>query len=360
MKFSSKKFGSIATAAVLAGTMAFMPATAFATTVTSTNNLVSKTWVAASNAQLNDAEKFTFDLTFDSAKTQQQGTNTLTDFSDFGTKKVDVTTTWKKDANGKTSATANLSAADLFGTTDFTTPGTYVFHLKEEKGSNPNITYSDVEYDIYVTVAWPDDYPTSKTPVIKSIKVHDKDNNKTETASFTNSAAANDNLTVSKNVSGSAANIADTFSYTLDVKGATGQYTVKKSDGTSDTLTAGTTYTFTLQDGQHIVVNNLPDGATYTVTETDTKSYDSTDVTDEDDTTADNVTLADVKGGNAPIGKGTISKGGDAVAFKNKKGFASDTGITMNTLPFIAVAMVAVAGGVALVISRRRHAGEDF
>ncbi len=60
------------------------------------------------------------------------------------------------------------------------------------------------------------------------------------------------------------------------------------------------------------------------------------------------------------VAMGTIKEGGDTVAYTNTRGFSADTGITMNTLPFVAVGVVAVAGGTALVISRRRHAGEDF
>ncbi len=345
MKFSTKKFGSIATAAVLAGTMAFAPMTAFATTVDSTSNLVTKTWTAASNAQLNDTETFTYDLTWVSS--DAQGTNTPTDFSNFGTKKVNLTSAWKSDAKGGVSATANLSAANLFGDTNFTAPGTYVFHLKEEKGTNPNINYDDTEYDIYVVVSWPEDYPTHNTPVIQSIKAHDAQGKKTDTASFTNSAAKNAGLTISKTVAGTAANTTDSFEYTLSVSGASGSYTVTKSDGTTAILTAGTDYSFSLMHDQNIVVANLPVGATYTVTETDTDYEESNKI--------DNVASND-----GHVASGTIKDGGDTVAYKNTKGFGPDTGITMNTLPFVAVGVVAVAGGAALVISRRRHAGEDF
>lgn len=345
MKFSTKKFGSIATAAVLAGTMAFAPMTAFATTVDSTSNLVTKTWTAASNAQLNDTETFTYDLTW--VRSDAQGTNTPTDFRNFGTKTVNLTSTWKTSADGGATATANLTAAQLFGDTNFAAPGTYVFHLKEEQGSNPNITYSMAEYDIYVVVSWPDDYPTHATPVIKSIKAHDAQGKKTDTASFTNSAAANAGLTISKTVAGTAANTTDSFDYTLSVSGASGSYTVTKSDGTTAILTAGTDYSFSLMHDQNIVVANLPVGATYTVTETDTDYEESNKI--------DNVASND-----GHVASGTIKDGGDTVAYKNTKGFGPDTGITMNTLPFVAVGVVAVAGGAALVISRRRHAGEDF
>lgn len=350
MKFSTKKFGSIATAAVLAGTMAFMPVSAFATTVSDTTNVVSKTWSAASNAQLNDTEKFTYELTYNKDASQKQGTNELTDFSSFGTKTVDLTTTWKTNAKGEATATAYLTATQLFGETDFTAPGTYVFNLKEKKGSNPNISYSTDTYTVTVTVSWPEDYPTHKTPVIQSIKVRNAAGDKVDTASFTNSAAANDTLTVSKTVSGTAANTDDEFTYKLALNGVDGSYNFTKTGDGITTPVTGTIKngdTFKLKHGQQIVIANLPEGATYTVTENDTDYTESNKV--------DNVAST-----NGLVATGTIKTGGDTVAYKNTKGFASDTGITMNTLPFVVVATVAVAGGAALVISRRRHAGEDF
>lgn len=351
MKKINLKSGAMA--AVLAGTMALsmVPATAFATTVSSTQspNLVTKTWEAASNAQLNDTETFTYDLTFKSST--DQGSNKAQDFSNFGTKQVSVASKWQTNAKGGVSSTANISAAKLFENVDFTAPGTYVFNLKEERpaNANPNINYSNAEYDIYVTVSWPENYPTENTPVIQSVKAHkvgSKDE-KLDTASFTNSAADNDSLKVSKTVSGTAANTDDTFNYTLSVSGASGNYTVTKSDGTTATLTAGTDYKFTLKHNQNIVVANLPEGATYTVKE------GNTDYTESN-------TVDGVASTNGLEATGTIKKGGDEVAYKNTKGFATDTGVTMNMLPGIGIAVVAVAGGATLVISRRKRAGQDF
>ncbi len=356
MKFSTKKFGSIATAAVLAGTMAFAPMTALATTVGQSSfagsNLVTKNWTAASNAQLNDTETFTYELTF--VKSEKQGTNDKTDFSNFSPKKVNLTSKWQTSADGTATATASLSAADLFGDTDFDAPGTYIFHLKEVPGSNPNINYDATEYDIYVVVSWPEDYPTHNTPVIQSIRVHDtKDKNKKDdTATFRNTAAENAGLTISKNVAGTAANTEDSFHYTLSVSGASGSYNITKYSGTNVStetkdLSDGTDYGFDLKDGERIVVANLPVGATYTVTENDT-DYDESFKIDTGEST------------DGRVATGTIQTNGDTVAYKNTKGFAPDSGITTNTLPFVAVGVVAVAGGAALVISRRRHAGEDF
>ena len=366
MKFTTKKFGSIATAAVLAGTMAFMPATAFAvsfndeasSTVAGTI-VLNKEWDVASATLFNDTEEFTFDVTFTGATNVGSWTPTKLDKT---TKTVKLSSEWAKKADGTVSK-ASLDAKTLLAGYDFQAPGVYNFEVKEEKGSNPNISYdTKTTYTVTVVVTMPEDYPNnaaSATPVIGSVGVQKTVDGKTTKtpANFKNTAAANDSLTVSKKVQGAAANTGDRFTYKLTLEGAEGSYDyVITGDGATEndkgTIKSGDT--FYLKHNQQIEIKNLPENAKYTVEETDTKEYDSTDIkdSDEDDAT--------VEKGTTPTAKGTISAGGDSVAFTNKKGFASNTGITMNTLPFVAVATVAVAGGAALVISRRRHAGEDF
>jgi hypothetical protein len=75
MKLSTKKFGSIATAAVLAGTMAFMPATALAAQVSSNDTgaatQITKTWEVPSPAQYSASEAFTFELTYNKDKVEK-------------------------------------------------------------------------------------------------------------------------------------------------------------------------------------------------------------------------------------------------------------------------------------------------
>ena len=191
----------------------------------------------------------------------------------------------------------------------------------------------------------PDNYPTDTTPVIKKIQVKDGDK-KADKAAFANTAKANDSLTVSKKVAGTAANTADVFSYTLKINGAQGSYdyVLNGVDGTFD---AKDTLSFDLQHGQSIEVKNLPEGATYTVTEADT------DYTEK----------FAVDGGQAQAGAvaaGTIKAGGSAVAYTNEKGFAPATGVNSDTMPFVFGGLVVVAGAGALLISRKRRASEEF
>ena len=342
MKLSNLNVKGIAAAAVIAGTMAFAPVSALAATAPDTN-VVNKTWTVASNSQFNNDEVFQFKLKY--AGADQQGTNELQDFKNFD-KTVDLSAKWLDNAKGGTSSSATLTAKQLFDGTDFTKPGTYKFTLTELPGTNPNIDYSNASYTVTVTVAWSENYPAEQVTEVKSVTVRDASDKKTD-SNFQNTAHANDSLMVSKTVAGTAANTNDEFSYTLKIDGAKGSYDVVKSDGSAVAkVEAGEDYTFTLKHGQSIEVKNLPEGATYTVTETDT-AYDETN------------TVNGTASKDGHIASGTIEEKNE-VAFKNTKGFAADTGITMNTIPAVVAGGVVVAGAVTLVISRRRRSSEEF
>ncbi|MGN0286299.1 MAG: DUF5979 domain-containing protein [Atopobiaceae bacterium] len=363
MKFTSKITG-IAAAAVLAGTMAFVPATALATTVSSTDTGLTKNWVVPSDAQFTN-ETFNFTLAYTGA--QKVGSNDTATPTLNGAAFTNKTVSFSKtdtsnDFSGDgTTKTATKTFAELFNGIEFSKPGTYSFTLTEQAGTNQNIVYdTNTSYTVKVEVTWATDAngaPTNTTQ-IASVKAYNAAGKKVDDGATFNNTDPNGNLTVSKTVKGTAANTNDEFTFKAaltDKNGAalTGSYKYTKTaaNGTTTTGTYTSDAAFTLKSGETFKIENLPQGAGYTVTETDAKGYDSTDVTAEGTTTP-----------KTTVGSGAISADGenDTVAFVNNKGFASQTGITMNTLPFVAVGVVAVAGGTALVISRRRHAGEDF
>lgn len=330
-------------AAALAGSMVIaLPGAAFATTVDNNGFTVDKTWTAASNTQLNNTEAFTFEVQFTGATAQ--GTWTPADLS---TDKVvrTLTADWKTLAGAGASANASLTAKTLFAGYDFTAPGTYNFTVKEIAGSNPNIVYDGTVYNVEVVVSMPDNYPASDTPVIKEIKAKVANGDKADKAAFANTAKANDSLKVFKKVAGTAANTQDEFSYTLKIEGAQGSYGYVLN-GVAGTFDAKDTLTFKMKHDQSIEIKNLPEDATYTVTEADTDYTES----------------FAVDGGQAQAGKvatGTIHKD-STVVYTNEKGFAPATGVNSDTMPFVFGGLVVVAGAGTLLISRKRRASEEF
>lgn len=327
-------------AAALAGSMVIaLPGAAFATTVENNGFTVDKTWTATSNTQLNNTEAFTFRIEYTGA--DKVGTWEPTALS-TDVKTRTLTAKWQELANGGDSASAQLAAKELFEGYDFQAPGVYKFTLTEVEGDNPNIFYATNSYNVEVSVAMPADYPATTTPVIQKIQVKDGDN-KADKAAFANTAKANDSLTVSKKVAGTAANTEDVFSYTLKIEGAQGSYDYVLN-GVAGTFDAKDTLSFELQHGQFIEIKHLPEGATYTVTEAET-DYN------------ENVAVDGGEAAAGAVAKGTIHKG-STVAYTNEKGFAPAMGVNSDTMPFVFGGLVVVAG--ALLISRKRRASEEF
>ena len=102
----------------------------------------------------------------------------------------------------------------------------------------------------------------------------------------------------------------------------------------SDWTDGKATKTFTLKHGQSVTFENIPQGVTYTVEETSVEAlgYTTTATGDE----------------------GTIANAELTAAFTNDKGAIIDTGIELETLPFVLLMGIALVGVMAL---RRR---EDY
>jgi len=373
MKFN--KLGSIATAAVLAGTMGLMPVAALADDAAATtpenygtSQRIEKTYNYGNTPYA--PTDFQFQLSYESAAkvgSNETATPTLKDGQDG---KVTVSATDATPDNDDHTSTGSVDLKSLVDEYTFTAPGKYTFTLSEVNGGNPNVSYDTNTYEVRVDVVWNADYTM---PVVNGYAVFAVNNGtaaktKSENATFTNgSNAASGNLVVSKTVAGTAANTNDYFKYTLQLTDHTqvsGTYSVVKDGQVIATLSPGSyTATFYLKSGEQVSVTGLPKNVSYQVTEGTTVVTPGNGT--YTDTTTDNGYTENVKIGSADsvastVATGTLPDNGVTVAYTNEKGFAPTTGITANTLPFAVGGIAVVVAGGALIISRRRRAGEDF
>ena len=120
-------------------------------------------------------------------------------------------------------------------------------------------------------------------------------------------------------------------------------------DGSGTLLESGTTGKFTLKHGDTVTIKNLAPG-TYTVTEVgdDLTGYETSWKVGTDDTVHEKSTVASV----------TMSGTNMTLAFTNHCNLKPDTGVLLDTLPYIVILAV-VAGGVALLMLRKHRKEDD-
>ena len=341
--------------AALAGSMLVaLPGAAFAATVDNTGAAITKNWTVASAQQAAAGETFNFTV-------QYQGADAVGSYTPSaiysGAAVTTATSVTKQIALQGSTLSGTVSQQELFAGFDFAKPGKYHFVVTENAGTNANIVYSQASYLVTVNVKSAVDANNVPTGAgeIDSVVFEQKatdagvavEGEKSGSAAFANGAKENANLDVTKKVAGTAANTEDEFAFTVELEGVTGEYTVVLPDGTEGTTT-NQKWTGKLKHGQTVKIENLPVGAKYTVSETDT-DYDESYVVNNG---------ASQKG--LTTGEQTVADTGNNVTFTNDKGFIPQTGITANTLPFAAGAVVVIAGAGALAITRKRRASEEF
>ena len=265
----------------------------------------------------------------------------------------------KTPANGYLTVTSAAFAegdtsADLTITVPaYTAVGQYNYTFKELDGNIAGVQYdTTTAYSLHVTV------------------INDKGTLKIGGLALRKGAATNkidvvDNeydagsLIVSKTVTGTLGDYDKdfTFTYTFtapagDSIGSTVSWTKTKNDGTTatgtiassawtkSTTTAPYSYstTFTLKHNENIRFDNLPAGVTYTVV--------------EDDYSSENYTTTP----NTRTYSGTVAKQGEpSHTFTNTNTATVDTGITLETLPYVLMMALAMMGLVALKLRKREE-----
>lgn len=278
---------------------------------------------------------------------------------------------------------------DLSGVT-FTEPGIYRFTITES-GSNPGITNdstSTLYLDVYVTDAGTVNQTSGKPELTASYVLHSDSAVHTADSSisaeykpdgFKNRYSSKE-LTISKTVTGNQGSRDKYFKFDVSISGlaAGAKYAidltnadsavpdpasaatasayageVNYGDGTAadpyieGASSGATTATFYLQHGQSITINGLPDGATYTVTETKEDYTATASITGDPDAafTANNAQCADSTTG---ITADTT------LAFTNNRAGIIPTGIIVTFLPY-AIAFLVVAGGLVTVLAAKKR-----
>lgn len=242
--------------------------------------------------------------------------------------------------------------------------GAYTVQKQGDSIQLNTIARPDVKRDDQTEAVCPETKTTADGTVY-TFKGWYTDENCTQKADFVNGTISADttfyakyvpasaNLTVTKTVTGKLGDTNKAFTFTIT-----------KADGTSANITAANVEIseadsakvewlrngkFTLKDGASIIFKNLPSGE-YKVIEEDYsgKKYDTSWQIGTDGEVYEKNSTATV----------TIGTTEQTVHFTNHRTLEPDTGVLLDTLPYIVILAV-VAGGVALLMLRKRRKEDD-
>lgn len=167
-------------------------------------------------------------------------------------------------------------------------------------------------------------------------------------------------LTITKSVAGNFGDTPKAFSFTLTDASGNAITNVKAADGTSDGVSLGNDGSFTLKNGQKLVVE-LPYGASYKVVENDPKGtndtvdYITTIKATATGTTTDAGATTDAKERTASSPNDGITKD-TTITYTNKRDVTPDVGVDLGSgAPYAAVFGGAGLAGVIWMVLKRRN-----
>lgn len=218
--------------------------------------------------------------------------------------------------------------------------GVYEYTLTPAVGATAGVTYRPATETIKLVVTVINDDVTGYVRVA-GVHTETSGNNKTGGIGYTYSAGT---LNVSKTVTGKLGDKTKEFTFNVALTGVNGKtyadsFTAKVNAGLDDERSVNISMRdqnpFTLKHGDTLTIENLPYGVEYTVTENDYSG--------EGYTT------------NATGDEGTISAGTQSATFTNDKVGDIDTGVMLDSLPYMLILAVVAVTGTALIFKKRTN-----
>ncbi|MBQ9685871.1 MAG: hypothetical protein IJV41_04880 [Oscillospiraceae bacterium] len=244
-------------------------------------------------------------------------------------------------------ADITLNSTTTEGTATITLPtytavGIYTYTFNETVGTTSGVTYykDDAVQTMKLVVTVIQDGDNKIRVAAVHVENGNTDADKTGTIANT---YQNGTLKVAKVVSGNMGDKSKYFDVTVTFAPAEGEsiksaITYTGGKYTDAQTVSNNTVTIQVKDGDTITFSNVPATATYIVDEADYSS--------DGYTTTGEVTTATAM----------TSKGDVTVTITNTKTAEVDTGITLDSLPYILIVAVVLAAAVVMIINKRRNA----
>ena len=237
---------------------------------------------------------------------------------------------------------AALSKVYTLNLPTFEKVGIYTYQISETAGNEAGVSYSTTPITMQVTVT------QGETGLERSVVFKDEDGNKLTGAEFVNTYSAGD-ISISKKVTGNMGDTSKYFDVTVTVtnpadKDAPDTYAVSGGSaeaGNPATITAGTATTFELKSGDTITIENVPYNVAYTVVEADytgnNGGYDA----------------AIYDGTDGATGTGIVDSASEKVEITNNKGVKVETGINLDSMPYIMILALVTVCAVVMFARKR-------
>lgn len=331
-----KKIISFALALILALSMSTV---AFATD--NQDASFNKTYKITNEGTSNPEETFTFTFTADRVTDSNKN---------LGVSDMPAIANSTISYGAGTATVAGLQKAVNVALSDVTWPGVgvYYYQVKETSGNTAGVTYDSATAYLKVTVAYDEGTNTYYTAFV-TLNLADENGDgitDNKTGGFTNEYSAG-SLSIKKIVTGNMGDQSAYFAVKVKLTGETGKtylnsYSVTGGSYASNpsTIAIGTETTFYLKHDDTITISNLPYGVTYTVVEDDYTSQEKGAYQEADYKFSDTAKK--------------IDSASDTVQITNAKSTTVDTGINMDSMPYILILAVAFVG-LFVFISKKRE-----
>ena len=178
-------------------------------------------------------------------------------------------------------------------------------------------------------------------------------------------------LTVTKTVTGNMADLEEKFTFQMTIQKDSVPVDPEDMEWSQGNETGGldqlhvTTdpagvYTFTLGNNESIVFSGIPKDAVVTVTEVgeNLTDYETGVVIQATNSGAESADSGDSKDNANRKGTVTINATAKTIAFTNEKEIPVNTGVILDTLPYVLM-LIAVGGGVVAFFLRKRHHDDE-
>ena len=248
---------------------------------------------------------------------------------------------------------------DLPATDDIDSVGDYWYKIEETAGTTAGVTYNDTTYYLHLIVSYKNGEFGFSSAVVRSssdVTATDGEYPTTGKIDTVSNTYGEGSLTVAQETTVNGEDSSeDTFEATVT-------FTLPEGTELCGDITYGDnqkvtfdengvgTVVIELKGGDTVLFENIPDGVTYTVTQTESnedKGYtlDSVEFDNEDE---DGDSVTDL------VASGTIGDTADTVTITNSKTVPIDVGVILENGAFIILALGAIAAGAWLIISKRR------